>query len=60
MRSFQNVFSIEYTGGLHKIDDHSCLILGQILWEFRHQNSLQGISLPDVLIQQENPFASML
>lgn len=60
MCSFQNVFSIEYTGSLHKIDDHPCLVLGQILWEFQQQNSLQDISLPDVLIQQENPFVSML
>lgn len=60
MRSFQNVFSTECTGSLHKIDDHPCLILGQILWEFQQQNSLQDISLPDALIQQENPFVSML
>lgn len=60
MCSFQNVFSTEYTGSLHKIDDHFCLVLGQMLWEFQQQNSLQDTSLPDVLIQQENPFVSML
>lgn len=60
MHSFQNVFSIEYTGSLYKVDGHPCLVLGQILWEFQQQNSLQEINLPDVLIQQENPFVSML